>query len=574
MDYLTMFRNWLSDPALLPEDLAELEGLKDAKEIEDRFYKSLSFGTAGMRGIIGIGENRMNIYTVRRATCGLARMLQKKSGAGQAGVCISYDSRKMSREFAAETAKVLCAHGIRTYLYSDLRPVPMLSYAVRSLGCAAGVMITASHNPAEYNGYKVYAGHGGQMEPEDSQVVMDEISLVKGLEIPLADLDDAYNCGLLSDVPAWVDDEYYGRVCSLIKRPEVFDQVRGDFMIVYTPLHGSAAVPVQTVFSRAGVPGVYIVQDQQSPDGDFPTVSSPNPEDPEALAMAIALSECCGADLCLGTDPDGDRMGAAIRCGNDSFMTLTGNQIGCLMLEYILNAKRENGTLPENGAVIKSIVTTELADKIAASYNVATHSVLTGFKYIAGKIGEFEHLENFEFLFGFEESYGYMAGSFVRDKDAVQACLLTAEMAAWYKLRGMTPYDGLEELYGKYGYYLDKVASIHKEGKKGAEQISAIMQRMRGDKPSELGGFKVLKIRDYLSETTTDIRTGNTEPTGLPQSDVLYYELDGGMKFVARPSGTEPKIKFYFCVNAKTRQEAEGLLISLQQSVENKYLAK
>ena len=575
MDYKVSYQNWLNDDNIDDATKEELRALTDEKEIEDRFYQPLAFGTAGMRGVIAAGENRMNIYTVRRATAGVARFLMDEGeDAMKKGVAIAYDSRHMSKEFAEEVASVLSAYSIQTYLYHDIRPVPMISFAIRQLGCAAGIMITASHNPKQYNGYKVYGSHGGQMEPQDSDKVIDAISHIKSFgDIKTMELKAARESGLLSAVPQEVDEAYFKLVNGLVLRPEIFDQVREDFKVVYTPLHGSGRMPVLRAFEDAGVPGVQVVKEQEMPDGDFCTVKVPNPEEPDALCAAIDLAKACGADICMGTDPDCDRMGAAIRCQSDgSFMILTGNQIGCILLDYILNARKEKGTLPKNGAIIKTIVSTELATAMAESYDVTAFNVLTGFKYIAGLIGEFEKDHSHEYLFGFEESFGYMAGPFVRDKDAVQACLLMAEAAAWYKAQGLTPYEGLLRIYKQYGYYLERTISAIFEGREGADKMKAIMENLRKDIPCKLGPYDVIAMRDYKIAKRMDVNSGDVTELSLPESNVLYFELTDGGKFVMRPSGTEPKIKLYYGIKAKDEATAKSLLEELSTYVMKRYM--
>jgi len=574
MDVMTQYRQWVENPAIDEQTRAELVALADnAKEIEDRFYRDLAFGTAGMRGTLGAGTNRMNIYTVRKATQGLSAFLKGQGEEAMAkGVVIAYDSRRMSREFAQETASVLCANGIHTYLYEDLRPVPMLSFAVRELACAAGVVITASHNPKEYNGYKVYGPTGGQMEPEDAAVVTAAIDQVTDFAaIARMPLEEAEKAGVLQWVGEDLDARYFEKMKTVSVRPEVFAQVDEDFRIVYTPIHGSGSKPVQRALKQAGVPGVVIVKEQEHPDTEFSTVRVPNPEEGDTLAMAIKLAEEIGADLCMGTDPDCDRMGLAVRRAGEPFRLLTGNQIGCLLLDYVLNAYTIAGRMPANGAAVKSIVSTDLADAICANYGVTMFGVLTGFKFIAGKIAEFEQTGSHTYLFGFEESFGYMAGPFVRDKDGVQACLLTAEMAAYYRLQGKTLVDVLDELYARYGFYAEKVSSFTFPGKEGMEKIASIMSGMRAAAPSVIGGRKVTAFRDYETGLRK-LADGTVEAMGLPASNVLYFELEGGSRFVIRPSGTEPKIKLYCAVCDKDKEKAEAGLADLMEKAVSEYL--
>jgi phosphoglucomutase len=509
---------------------------------------------------------------VRKATAGLADFLK---GGGQEtmrrGVAIAYDSRRMSREFAQEAAQVLCGNGIVTYLYRDLRPVPMLSFAVRELGTAAGIIITASHNPKEYNGYKVYGPNGGQMEPEDADVVTAAIAAVPSLAaIAQMPLEEAEQKGLLHWLGQELDDRYFAKVRTVTIRPDVFAKVDEAFRVVYTPIHGSGSMPVQRALREAGVPGVMVVHAQEQPDSDFSTVRVPNPEEPDALAMAIELAEQHGADLCMGTDPDCDRMGLAVRRPGGPFELLTGNQIGCLLLDYILSAYKETGKLPVHGAVVKSIVSTDMADAICKAYGVDIFGVLTGFKFIAGKIEEFEETGSHQYLFGFEESFGYMAGPFVRDKDAVQACLLTAEAAAWYRLQGKTLLDVLDDLYARFGYYEEKVKTFTFAGREGMEKIAGIMDGLRRQPPEQLSDMKVRALRDY----ETGIRSaadGQETSLGLPPSNVLYFELEGGSRFVIRPSGTEPKIKLYFGTVDIDQRTATARLEALMDDVLQRY---
>lgn len=573
MEYREAYRLWLEDSAIDEATKAELRALEgNDKEIEDRFYRDLAFGTAGMRGVLGAGTNRMNLFTVRKATAGLADFLK---GGGQEtmrrGVAIAYDSRRMSREFAQEAARVLCGNGIVTYLYRDLRPVPMLSFAVRELGTAAGIIITASHNPKEYNGYKVYGPNGGQMEPEDADVVTAAIAAVPSLaSIAQMPLEEAEQKGLLHWLGQELDDRYFAKVRTVTIRPDVFAKVDEAFRVVYTPIHGSGSMPVQRALREAGVPGVMVVHAQEKPDSDFSTVRVPNPEEPDALAMAIELAEQHGADLCMGTDPDCDRMGLAVRRPGGPFELLTGNQIGCLLLDYILSAYKETGKLPANGAVVKSIVSTDMADAICKAYGVDIFGVLTGFKFIAGKIEEFEETGSHQYLFGFEESFGYMAGPFVRDKDAVQACLLTAEAAAWYRLQGKTLLDVLDDLYARFGYYEEKVKTFTFAGREGMEKIAGIMDDLRRQPPEQLSDMKVRALRDY--ETGIRLAADGQETSlGLPPSNVLYFELEGGSRFVIRPSGTEPKIKLYFGTVDIDQRTATARLEALMDDVLHRY---
>jgi len=573
MDYKDRAAAWLADPAIDEATKEEIRTLEaDAKELEDRFYRDLEFGTAGMRGVIGAGTNRMNHYMVRKATAGLAAFLQEQGEeAMKKGVAIAYDSRRFSDSFAADIARVLCAAGIHTYLYESLRPVPMLSFAVRELSCAAGVIITASHNPKQYNGYKVYGPTGGQMEPEDADVVTAYIAKVENLgSIPMMDLKEAEEKGLLTWLGAELDDKYFEKVKTVALRPEVFAQVDEDFRVVYTPIHGSGSMPVQRALREAGVRGLVVVKEQENPDCEFSTVRVPNPEEPDALKMAIALADVEGADLCVGTDPDCDRMGLAVRKKDGSWQLLTGNQTGCILLNYILTARKIAGKLPENGAAVRSVVSTRMSDAIANSFGVEMFSVLTGFKFIAGKIAEFEKTGSHQYLFGFEESFGYMAGAFVRDKDAVQASLLAVEAAAYYRLQGKTLLDALNELYAKVGYYLEGVKNFAFAGKEGMEKIASIMTALREDAPTELAGKKVIAKRDYktLKRTTDD----GIEDIDSPATNMLYFEIEGDQSFIIRPSGTEPKIKLYFGVREETEEAAKASMDALTEAVVSRYM--
>ncbi len=571
MDYKTAYQKWLDSPVVDEATKAELIAIaEDARELEDRFYKTLSFGTAGMRGVLGAGDNRMNIYVVRKATQGLADFINSQGPAvAERGVVIAYDSRRMSREFAQETASVLAGNDVHTYLFEDLRPVPMLSFAVRELKCAAGVVITASHNPKEYNGYKVYGPSGGQMEPEDAEQVTRLIQKVEDFaDVRCMPLDEAVKAGKVVVIGEDLDRIYFEHMKTVSIRPEVFGMVDDGFRIVYTPVHGSGSKPVQRALADAGVPGVIVVKEQENPDPDFSTVRVPNPEESDTLSMAIRLAEEVGADICMGTDPDCDRMGLAVRRAGEPFRLLTGNQIGCLLLDYVLNAYTIAGKMPPNGAAVKSIVSTDLADAICKNYGVRLFGVLTGFKFIAGKIEEFERTGEYQYLFGFEESFGYMAGPFVRDKDGVQACLLTAEMAAYYRIQGKTLVDVLDDLYQKYGYYAEKVQSFAYPGKEGMEKISGIMTSLRNNKPVEIAGKKIVAVRDYTTGLRVDAE-GHAEEMGLPSSNVLYFEVEGNSRFIVRPSGTEPKIKLYCAVCDPDEDRAkEGLKALIEEATE------
>jgi phosphoglucomutase len=552
------YEAWRRDFAEDAATQAELNAIaNDPKEIEDRFYTELSFGTAGMRGVLGAGTNRMNRYNVRRATKGLADYILRIDGAAARGVVIAHDSRIMSPEFALETALVLAQSGVKALLFPSLRPVPVLSFAVRELGAVAGVAITASHNPKEYNGYKVYWEDGAQLPPERADEVL---SLIRargyGDCLPMEE-QAALAAGLLQYVPASVDDRYTERVKTLSIRAELLRTQGAQFKIVYTPVHGSGNLPVRRVLGEMGMQNLLVVAEQEAPNGHFPTVRVPNPEDPDVFRLAIEQANRAGADCCFATDPDCDRLGVAVRQHSGEFMLLTGNQIGCLLLDYILSGRKETGTLPANGAAVKSIVSTALADAIAAAYGVKMIATLTGFKFIAEQIQHFEETGAHTFLFGFEESYGYLSSTFVRDKDAVNASLLVTELALYLKTRGQTLYDALLSLYQKYGWHLDKVASITLPGKDGVARMGSIMRALRENPPVELGGLAIAAVRDYQSGLRTDAE--GAKPMGFPASDVLYYELAGGHWVCVRPSGTEPKIKLYVGVSAADEAAAQAL---------------
>ena len=565
MDHKALYQDWLRRFAADAETVADLQSIAgDEKEIEDRFYTGLSFGTAGLRGVLGMGTNRMNKYNVRRATMGLAQYLIAHGVQGK-GVVIAFDSRIKSDEFAAEAALTLCAAGVNAYLFDALRPVPVLSYAVRHLGTAAGIVVTASHNPPQYNGYKVYGPDGAQLGPEDADEVTKYFNALEYEQCVPMDRQEALDKGLLHVIGSKeVDDDYIAMIRTLSVNPDMLQKAGGKLNIVYTPLHGSGNVPVRRMLREIGITNVSVVAEQEKPDGRFPTVTAPNPEDPAAFKYAIPLAEKVGATVVFGTDPDCDRMGVAVKDKQGVFHTLTGNQIACLMLYYILSGKKAQGTLPKNGAAIKSIVSTELARRICEDFGVEMHEVLTGFKFIGEKIQQYEETGSNTFLFGFEESYGYLSGTQVRDKDGVNASLLVCEAACDCMSRGITLYDQLQELYKKYGYYREKGVSVTLPGKDGVEKIQSIMTDIRKNPPAALAGKRVLAVRDYK----TGLRTENGRQTALdyPASNVLYYELEDGCWFCIRPSGTEPKIKVYFSAQAKTMEEAAAKVDALQKA--------
>lgn len=553
-------------PQNLQDDMKKLAA--DEKAAEDAFYQPLSFGTAGMRGLLGAGINRMNIFTVRQATEGLARLMDSLDDAVKGrGVAISYDSRHFSPEFAIESAKVLGAHGIKAYVFETLRPTPELSFTVRHLNAYAGIMITASHNPKEYNGYKIYGEDGGQMPPKESDIITASIREADMFEVPVKDEAELVEAGLLVKIGKDVDDAYLAEVKTVTVNQALIDTVGKDMKLVYSPLHGTGALIAGQALKNAGFENVTIVPEQAEPNGDFPTVKLPNPEDPEALAMGIALAKEQGADVVIAVDPDADRMGTAVRQPSGEYQLLTGNQIGAVLLNYLLTAKKAAGTLPANGALVKSIVSSEFAADIAKSFGVETINVLTGFKYIAEQIQHFEDTNEHTFLFGFEESYGYLVKSFARDKDSVQATVLLAEVAAYYKSLGKTLYDGLQELFEQYGYFVENTKSLTFAGIDGADKIASLMNKFRAETPAEFGGVKVAKVEDFSLQTETDTATGAVTPMTLPKANVVKYWLADGSWVAVRPSGTEPKIKFYVGTKGATAQAADEELAAIQATI-------
>ena len=558
MGYLEEYKKWLQEFAKDNETVKQLKDIADnLKEIEDRFYTELAFGTAGMRGVLGAGTNRMNIYNVRRATKGFADYINEGDPSyRERGVVIAYDSRRMSAEFAKSAALVLAHEGIRAFLFDELRPVPILSYAVRHLHAIAGIVITASHNPPQYNGEKVYWEDGAQMPPEYADKVLEKIRANKYEDAVEMDEQAAKDAGLLKIIGhAEVDDDYIKEERTLSVQPELMQKAGKELKIVYTPLHGSGNKPVRRILKEIGIENVYVVKEQELPDPNFSTVKVPNPEDPAAFTLAMKLADEVGADCIFGTDPDCDRVGIAVKDNEGKYYLMTGNQIGSTLLYYILKSRQALGTLPKDGAVCKSVVSTELARKIAESFGLVCFDTLTGFKWIANKIQQFQEDHSHTFVFGFEESYGFLSSTFVRDKDGVNASLLIAEAAAWAKTQGKTLYDILQEIYKTYGYYVEKVVSVTLPGKDGLTKMQEIMKSLRANPPKELADEKVLAVRDYLVGTRTDAE-GNVTPAGLPKSDVLYFELENGNWVCIRPSGTEPKIKLYVNTNAKEEAEA------------------
>lgn len=554
----------------LPEYLKnEMDALaKDDQQAEDAFYQPLSFGTAGMRGLLGAGINRMNIYTVRQATEGLARLMDSLSEDVKArGVAISYDSRHFSQEFAFESVKVLGAHGIKAYVFESLRPTPELSFTVRYFKAYAGIMITASHNPKEYNGYKIYGEDGGQMPPKESDIITASIREADMFAVPVKSQAELEAAGLLVTIGKDVDDAYLSEIKTVTVDQELVNKEGRDMKLVYSPLHGTGALIAGQALNNAGFKNVTIVPEQEQPDGDFPTVTLPNPEDPAALAMGIALAKKQGADVVIGVDPDADRMGTAVRLPSGEYQLLTGNQIGAILLHYLLTAKKAAGTLPANGVLVKSIVSSEFAADIAKSFNIETINVLTGFKYIAEQIQNYESTHEHTFLFGFEESYGYLVKSFARDKDSIQATVLLAEVAAYYKSLGKTLYDGLQDLFAEYGYFVENTQSLTFKGIDGAEKIAALMAKFRAEQPTSFGNIAVTKYADFTLQTETDVQTGVESTMSLPKANVLKYWLADGSWVAVRPSGTEPKIKLYVGTNGTTQQIADDKLAAIQQSI-------
>ena len=560
------YEQWLKDFSDDRETVDELLSIQnDEKEIEDRFYTDLSFGTAGLRGVLGAGSNRMNCYVVRRATQALAKYILSTPGQAERGVVIAYDSRRFSDRFARQAALVLCKMGVKVYLFESLRPVPMLSFAVRHLKAIAGIVITASHNPAQYNGYKVYWEDGGQMPPERADKILELIRQTTYQESAPMDEDKALESGLLQIIGKDVDDAYMACVESLAISPELDREMGDKLTIVYTPLHGSGNIPVRRALADMGFTRVFVVPEQEKPDPTFHTVRVPNPEDPAAFKLALELQKKVHADLVFGTDPDCDRVGIAVLDGEGRVHALSGNQIGCLLLHYILDRRRANGTLPKNAAAVKSIVSTELARAICDDYGCAMVETLTGFKFIAEKIEQFTETGEHTFVFGFEESCGYLSGTEVRDKDGVNASLLIAETAAWYKKQDMTLYDALEAIYKKYGYYDSRVTSFALSGMDGLQKMGALMSDLREKVPSEFAGKRVLAVRDYLKGERVDTQ-GSVSALEQGKSNVLYYELEDGAWICVRPSGTEPKVKLYVNAMSASHEETEKQLQALSDA--------
>lgn len=557
MTYTEKFEKWIKSDKLDEKSRAELLAIRgNEDEMKMRMERDMEFGTGGLRGIMRAGSNGMNVYTVRHASCALAKYLSDNKLSG--GVAIAFDSRNNSALFAIEAAKTLAFYGIKTYIFDSLRPTPELSFAVRFLKCSAGIVVTASHNPKEYNGYKVYGDDGAQVVFEAADAIMKNMNETDILEdVHTADEKEAREKGLINTIGAEVDEAFYKAVASVAINPEVIKKANLSF--VYTPFHGAGNIPVREVLRRAGVQNIEVVKEQEMPDGNFPTVKSPNPENPEGFALAIKLAKEKNIDLIIGTDPDSDRVGLIVRDKDGNYVPLTGNQTGALLVNYVLSQKKETGTLPQNAAVIKTIVTNEISDKICAHYGADVFNVLTGFKFIAEKIKEFEESGSHTYVFGFEESYGYLPGTYVRDKDAVGASLLIAEMASYYKLRGMSVYDGLCELFEKFGHFGEWVDNIYFEGVDGMERIAAIMNKLRENAPDIVGGSRVGRYSDVLKGVTYNIQNKTEEKLSLPSSNVLRFVTEDGTFIAFRPSGTEPKFKIYtgfVCDDHETKKEA------------------
>ena len=561
MNYQEQYQAWLTNPYFDEETKAELKAVaNDDKEIKERFYKDLEFGTAGLRGVIGAGTNRMNIYTVRKATQGLANYIMQKGFASK-GVAIAYDSRRMSPEFANEAALCLAANGIKAYIFESLRPTPELSYAVRKLSCIAGINITASHNPPEYNGYKVYWEDGAQITPPHDKGIMDEVQKVTDYNtVKTMDVEAAKAAGLYEVIGAEIDDAYIEELKKQVIHWDAIKEVSKDLKIVYSPLHGTGNIPARRVLKELGFENVYVVKEQELPDGEFPTVSYPNPESEEAFELGLKLAKEVDADLVLATDPDADRLGVYVKDNiSGDYKVLTGNMSGCLLEEYELSQRQAvNGKLPEDGAVISTIVTSNMAGTIAKSYGLRFIEVLTGFKFIGQQILGFEQSGVGTYLFGFEESYGCLIGTHARDKDAIVATMALCEAAAYYKTQGKTLWDAMIDMYEKYGYYKDDIQSITLKGIEGLAKIQEILETLRKEPPVEIAGYKVLKARDYKADTIKDLATGEVTATGLPSSNVLYYDLTDDAWLCVRPSGTEPKVKFYYGVKGASLEDADS----------------
>jgi phosphoglucomutase len=562
MKYLEEYNEWLSNPYFDEATRKELEVLKDNdKEIRERFYKDLEFGTGGLRGILGAGINRMNIYTIRRATQGLANYIISQKGESK-GVAIAYDSRRMSPQFALQSALCLAANNIKAYLFDSLRPTPELSYAVRELGCIAGIVITASHNPPEYNGYKVYWEDGAQItSPKDVEIIR-EVNAIKDFSgAKTMSGEEAIKQGLLRIIGEEIDEKYIKSLKKLVINP--IDEAEKSINIVYTPLHGSGNIPARRILHELGFKNIHVVPEQEYPDSEFSTVGYPNPENPAVFELGIKLAEKVNGDIILATDPDADRLGVQVRDNKGEFVLFNGNMTGALIAEYVFSQRSKKGLLSKNSTLIKTIVSGNISDRIAKEYDATLIEVLTGFKYIGEQIKNFEETGSNEFIFGYEESYGYLIGTHARDKDAIVSVMILCEAAAYYKSQGITLYEQMENIFRKYGYYEEKTVSVTLEGIEGMEKIKSIMEGYRKNPPKSAGDYQILKCRDYMTDTITDTKTGKVTPTGLPKSDVLYYEMNDDAWCAIRPSGTEPKIKFYFGVKGDSKEDANNKLSNL-----------
>ncbi|RFB18475.1 phospho-sugar mutase [Bacillus sp. HNG] len=567
MSWMEKYNQWLNMPGLDQEiKNALLEKKDNQKELEDCFYKNLEFGTGGMRGEIGPGTNRMNIYTVRKASAGLAAFIESYGEeAKRRGVAIAFDSRHKSPEFAMEAAKTLASQGIQTYVFDELRPTPELSYAVRHLNAFSGIVVTASHNPPEYNGYKVYGSDGGQLPPEAADMVIEKVNAIKNeLELKVGSEEELKASGLIQIIGTEIDNAYTEKLKTISLHPEL-SQV--GVKVVFTPLHGTANKPVRNGLKAFGYENVTVVKEQELPDPNFSTVKSPNPEEHAAFELAIKEGKKIDADILIGTDPDADRLGVAVKDDKGEYVVLTGNQTGAILLHYVLSEKKKQGILPENGVVLKTIVTSEIGREIAKSFGLNTIDTLTGFKFIGEKIKEYEKTGEYKFQFGYEESYGYLIGDFVRDKDAVQAALLAIEVCAYYKNKGMTMYEGLMEIFEKYGYYREGLESLTLKGKEGAEQINSLLASFRNQPPTVVAGRTVIRIEDYKESVRTNVEEGQKEEIKLPKSNVLKYFLEDGSWFCLRPSGTEPKVKFYFGVKGNSLTDSQNVLKDISSDV-------
>ena len=569
MEYRESYEEWLRNPYFDEATKEELRSIgDDDNEIKERFYRELEFGTAGLRGVIGAGTNRMNIYTVRKATQGLANYIIKNNGQ-EKGVAIAYDSRRMSPEFADEAARCLAANGIKAYIFESLRPTPELSYAVRRLGCIAGINITASHNPPEYNGYKVYWEDGAQITPPHDKGIMDEVKAVTDYNtVKTMDREEAKTAGLYEVIGEEVDDGYIAELKKQVIHQDSINAVGRDLKIVYSPLHGTGNIPARRILKELGFTNVYVVKEQELPDGEFPTVSYPNPEAKEAFELGLKLAKEVDADLILATDPDADRLGVYVKdTVSGEYKVLTGNMSGCLLADYEIGQRKALYGLPDDGFLIKTIVTSNLADAIAKGYDIGLIEVLTGFKYIGQQILKFETTGKGTYLFGFEESYGCLIGTHARDKDAIVATMALCEAAAYYRTQGKTLWDAMLDMYERYGYYKDDIQSITLKGIEGLQKIQQIMDTLRKNPPAEIGGYTVLKARDYQADTIKDTATGEVTKTGLPSSNVLYYDLSDDAWVCVRPSGTEPKVKFYYGIKGNSLADAEEKSAKLGKEV-------